>query len=114
MQWALNACSGLMKKGRGVTRMVSAFKETRERGFGLHISKTQFFDYTANRVLRSLKPLNEPPGIWQISPVKNKDSFWTYDSMAEQVAGVMDMMGFFHPDLQIVFLFDWSSGHTKK
>jgi hypothetical protein len=26
----------------------------------------------------------------------------------------MDMMGFLHPDLQLVFLFDWSSGHAKK
>ena len=33
--------------------------------------------------------------------------------MAEQVKGVMDMMGFLHPDLQLVFLFDWSSGHSK-
>ena len=26
----------------------------------------------------------------------------------------MNMMGFFHPDLQLVFLFDWSYGHVKK
>ena len=93
--------------------MVSTFKETRERGFELRVSKTQFADYNANHVLRSLKPLEEPPGIWQISLVKNKDGFWTYETMAEQVADVMDMMGFLHPDLQLVLLFDWSSGHTK-
>ena len=34
--------------------------------------------------------------------------------MVEQVAGVMDMMGFLHPDLQLVLLFNWSSGHVKK
>ena len=34
--------------------------------------------------------------------------------MAEQVADVMGMMGFLHPDLQIVFLFDWIYGHAKK
>ena len=34
--------------------------------------------------------------------------------MAEQVKGVMDTMGFLHPDLQLVFLFDWSSGHANK
>ena len=49
-QWALGTCSRLMKKGRKVARMVSAFKETRERGFGLRISKNQFVGYNANRV----------------------------------------------------------------
>ena len=99
LQWALDARSGLTKKWRRVVRMVSAFKETRERGFGLRISKTQFSDYNANLMSHSLKPLDDPLGIRQISLGKNKDGFWTYETMAEQVAGVMDMMGFLHPDL---------------
>ena len=104
-QWALDACSKLTKKGRVVASMVSAFKEMHERSFGIHISKTQFADYNANCVSRSLKPLDKLPGIRQISPGKNKYGFWTYENMAEQVTGVMDMMGFLHPDLQLVFLF---------
>ena len=66
-----------------------------------------------NRVSSSLKPLEEPPGIRQISPGKNKDGFWTYKIMSEQVADLMDIMGFLHLDLQLVFLFNWISGHAK-
>ena len=75
---------------------------------------TQFANYNVNRVLQSLKPLDEPTGIRQIFLGKNKDRFWTYKTMTEQVADVMDIMGFLHPDLQLVFLFGWSSGHAKK
>ena len=34
--------------------------------------------------------------------------------MAEQVADVMNVMGFLHPDLKLVFLFDWSSRNANK
>ena len=94
--------------------MVSTYKETCERGFRIRISKTQFSNYNMNRVSRSLKPLDETPGIHKISPGKNKDVFWTYETMVEQVADLMDMVGFLHPDLRLVFLFDWISGHAKK
>ena len=113
-QWALDALSGLTKKESGVARMVSTFKEMRGHGFGLRIRKTQFANYNANRVSRFLKPLDELQGIQKISLGKNKNGFWTYKTMVDQVAGVMDMMGFLHPDMQLVFLFDWIYGHTKK
>ena len=74
-QWALDARSGPTKKGRGVARMVSMFKETRERGFRLRISKNQFADYNVKHVSRSLTLLDKPPGIRNISPGKNKDGF---------------------------------------
>ena len=114
VQWALDMRGRMTKKRRRVARMAPAFKETRKRGFGLRIRKTQFTDYDMNRVSRLLKPLEEPLGIWKIRPGKNKDVFWTYDTMAEQVVDVMDMMGSLHPDLQLVFPLDWSSGHEKK
>ena len=57
--------------------MVSEFKDTRERGFGLCISNTKFSDYNVNRMSRCLKLLDEPPGIRKIIPGKNKDGFWT-------------------------------------
>ena len=94
--------------------MVSTYKETCDHGFGIRVSKTQFVNYNMNRMSRLLKPLDEPLGIQHIIPGKNKDGFWTYETMVEQVVDVMDMVGFLHPDLRLVFLFDWISGHAKK
>ena len=113
LQWALDGRGRLTKKGRVMSRMVFVFKETRERGFWLRVSKTQFYNYNVNRMSRSLKTLDEPLGIRQISPGKNKDGLLTYETMSKQLADVMYMMGILHPDLQLVFLFDWRSGHAK-
>ena len=76
-QWALDRRGGLTKKGSGVARVVSAFKETHGRGFGLRVIKTQFANYNANRVSRLLNTLDKIPGIRQIRPGKNKDGSWT-------------------------------------
>jgi len=63
--------------------MISAFKETRGRGFGMRVSDDEFEKYNENRESRGLDKLAEPPGIRQISPGKNKDGYWTYETMAD-------------------------------
>ena len=45
---------------------------------------------------------------------KQRDGYWDSKKMVEQTKEVISMYEFRYPGKQLVFIFDWSSGHDKK
>ncbi|KAL5466926.1 hypothetical protein EMCRGX_G031089 [Ephydatia muelleri] len=44
---------------------------------------------------------------------KAREGYWDGDKMLEQVMEFIDAFNFLHPEDQALFIFDWSSGHSK-
>ena len=42
-----------------------------------------------------------------------REGYLDGDKMLEQVLEFIDAFNFLHPDNQALFIFDWSSGHSK-
>ena len=49
-----------------------------------------------------------------MQPGANKDGYWAKDHAAVQLEDAIDLLPVMYPDHDVVFLFDQSSGHTKK
>jgi hypothetical protein len=45
---------------------------------------------------------------------KQREGYWDSEKMVQQTNEIMSMLEFKYPGKQLVFLFDWSSGHDKK
>ena len=53
------------------------------------------------------------PGVRFLSYGKNKQGYWDYEMFEEQTIDCMDTFEALHPDWQLEWEIDWSSGHAK-
>ena len=65
------------------------------------------------RELRGRPPLKCSPGLRFLSYGKNKEGYWDYEMFEEQTIDFMDAVEALHPDWQLEWEIDWSSGHAK-
>ena len=108
--------------------MVSAF-QSREFGFGLDITKEQMVAVNrhrngknyhdkdaANFVLSKFKKnaLKESPFIRFFEYGTNQEGYWSYNHMIVQLEDCIDCLKVLYPEFRYVFLYDHSSGHSKK
>ena len=65
------------------------------------------------RAARKRPPLTCSPGVRFLSYGKNKEGCWDYEMFEQQTIDFMDMFEALHPDWQLEWEIDWSSGHAK-
>ena len=65
------------------------------------------------REARGREPLRCSPGLRFLKYGKNKGGYWDYEMFEEQTIDFMDAVEALHPDWQLEWEIDWSSGHAK-
>jgi hypothetical protein len=108
--------------------MVSAILSP-DTGFGLHLDPTKLAGIKFSRrgkkyvdeaaaidVLNNAEKedLKESPFVKYFELGANDEGYWGYNHMVLQLEDCADCLKAVHPHLQFVFLFDHSSGHSKK
>jgi hypothetical protein len=118
----------ILPKSDGYLTMVSAF-QSRELGFGWTLTDEQLEmvnnkrrneeyvdkDAAIDITGKSTKDrLVSTPFERTFDPGQSSDGYWTYSHMAVQTEDCMDCLMTLLPDFDHMFLFDYSSGHSKK
>jgi hypothetical protein len=118
----------LLPKTDGISFMVSAL-QSRETGFGVHISEIQFDEINEARRGRNYvdvdaaiaihgqatkKDLKHSPFVVYFELGANNEGYWTYNHMAIQFEDCVDCLKVIYPHFDFAFLFDHSQGHAKK
>jgi hypothetical protein len=118
----------LLPKTDGISFMVSAL-QSRETGFGVHISEIQFNEINEARRGRNYvdvdaaiaihgqatkKDLKHSPFVVYFELGANNEGYWTYNHMAIQFEDCVDCLKVIYPQFDFAFLFDHSQGHAKK
>ncbi|CAB1097803.1 unnamed protein product [Ectocarpus sp. CCAP 1310/34] len=67
----------------------------------------------ARRKEKGKEDLTPSPGLRFLQYGKNKDGYWGYNELKEQIEDVLDVLDVFEPDMQVVVEIDHSSGHTR-
>jgi len=102
------------KKTEGMGVMVSGFVDE-QRGFGCPGTAEELERVNAARdelYGPGTKPkLEASPGVRFLEYGKNKDGYWTAADMAKQLEDMIDYYECLYPGWQLIFEFDWSSGH---
>ena len=112
-RWGIDGRSYAISKSKGVSRMMSAFKDYSKRGMCLKMTKDELDCVNFSRVTKGMKELNESPGCVIIDPTKAGDGYWNYEKISAQTQDVIHAMDVLEPDHQQLHQFDWSSGHAK-
>ena len=130
MTWEMHdGTKVLLPKSEGEGLMVSAF-QSRAFGFGLpyldeeelemvneHRRGKKYADKdAAEEVLGKAEKddLESDPLVREFSygNAEGKQGYWNYNHIVIQMEDVVDVLSVLHPDYDICFLFDHSSGHT--
>ena len=126
--WTVDGGSTLRTKGLGIGIMVSAFV-SREYGFGMDISEAQLVDVNESRKNKAYtdaeaaiclfgasdkKALIESPFVRYLNYGSGKDGYWTYRHMVIQIEDCLDVFCTLHPEYDIQFELDHSSGHNME
>ena len=108
--------------------MVSAIV-SRDTGFGLQLDSTQLAEINSSRQGRKYtdeaaamdvmnctdkKEIIESPFVKYFEIGANNEGYWGYNHMVLQLEDCVDCLKVVYPHLEFVFLFDHSSGHSKK
>jgi len=56
--------------------------------------------------------LKESPFIRYLNQGKHKDGYWNYNHMVVILEDCVDCMEYLHPELEVMFELDHSSGHS--
>lgn len=126
--WTVDGESTLRTKGLGIGIMVSAFV-SREYGFGMDISEAQLVDVNESRKNKAYtdaeaaiylfgssdkKALTESPFVRYLNYGSGKDGYWTYRHMVIQIEDCLDAFCTLHPQYDVQFELDHSSGHNME
>jgi hypothetical protein len=118
----------LLPKTDGLSLMISAI-QSRETGFGVHISRVQLEEINYQRRGRNYidtdasmavhgqagkKDLKESPFVVSFELGANNEGYWTYNHMSVQFEDCVDCIKVLYPQFDFVFMFDHSQGHAKK
>jgi hypothetical protein len=131
----------MVPKDKGHGLMLSSF-QCRDLGYAPAISAEQFAAVNAERqgAVRHLSPssrkignkyvdeaaavavhgkaekspLTESPWSREFQFGSNYDGYWTYEHLVTQVEDLADVLQVLHPCVQVLMMFDHSSGHDKK
>jgi len=118
-RWGIDGRSYAISKSKGISRMVSVFKDYTKRGLCLAMTAEEFQKVSDGRIRKqytdgtNMESLEESPGICVINPTKAGDGYWDYNKIARQTENVMDALDALEPNIQHVYNYDWSSGHAK-
>jgi hypothetical protein len=103
--------------------------QSRETGFGVHISRIQLEEINLHRRGQNYvdtdasiavhgqagkKDLKESPFVVSFELGANNEGYWTYNHMSVQFEDCVDCIKVLYPQFDFVFLFDHSQGHAKK
>jgi hypothetical protein len=123
-----NGERALLPKNDGIAVMISAFI-SRDTGFGLEIDATMLArinlsrrgekytdEFAASDIYNAVekKDLKESPFVKFFELGANNEGYWGYNHMVLQLEDCVDCLKVVCPDFDFVFLFDHSSGHSKK
>ncbi len=119
-----NGERALLPKSDGIAVMISAFI-SRDTGLGLEIDAAMLRrinlqkyadEYAANDILKAVEKedLIESPFVKYFELRANNEGYWGYHHMVLQLEDCTDCLKVAYPDFDFVFLFDHSSGHSKK
>jgi hypothetical protein len=126
--WAIDGQQTLRTKSMGVGRMVSALC-SREFGFGLDMSVEELANVNERRRNKKYgdkeaaiyllgssdkKDLVSSPFVRYLEYGKGKDGYWSYNHMVLQLEDCTDVFKVLHPEFDIVYELDHSSGHDKE
>jgi hypothetical protein len=118
----------LLPKSDGMAVMVSAIISL-DTGFGLKLDSTKLAErnyarqgkkYTNETAARDVlnctekQDLKESPFVKYFELGANNEGYWGYNHMVLQLEDCVDCLKVVYPHLDFVFLFDQSSGHSKK
>ena len=108
----------LLKKGEGPGIMITAF--VNESIGWLKLSSQDMAAINAKRTIEGKPPCKYFTshkgcyyGFHAFQYGKAREGYWDGDKMLEQVMEFIDAFNFLHPEDQALFIFDWSSGHSK-
>ena len=111
-QWKINGVSSTRKKTEGTGKMTSA-SVGELRGFGFPMTREELAKVNELRAARKRPPLSCSPGLRFLDYGKNKEGYWDFEMFKEQTIDFMDAFEALHPDWQLEWEVDWSSGHAK-
>jgi hypothetical protein len=118
----------LLPKSEGMAVMVSAII-SRDTGFGLQLDSTKLAEINYSRQGKKYtdevaaldvrncidkKEIEESPFVKYFELGANNEGYWGYNHMVLQLEDCVDCLKVVYPHLDFVFLFDHSSGHSKK
>jgi hypothetical protein len=118
----------LLPKTDGMSLMLSAI-QSRETGFGVHISRIQLEEINDSRRGQNYvdldaalaihgqvgkKDLKESPFVVSFKLGANNEGYWTYNHTSIQFKDCVDCIKVLFPQFDFVFLFDHLQGHAKK
>jgi hypothetical protein len=110
--WSYQGTQKLSKKGVGAGIMVSGIVDS-YNGYGLEMSEQALSDVNFTRSQSGKSKLIDSPGSVFFEYGENREGYWDNEHMAVQLDDIMDCMEYLHPDCQLAFELDRSSGHMK-
>lgn len=112
----VDGVEALRPKDDGQGIMVSAVTCETEEGFGCKVKGEVFDAWNAKRTTEGKAALSEQPGIRKLKYGKQtggETKYWQHEDMERQMAEVLDLLSFAHPDRQFLLEVDHSSNHGK-
>eukprot|EP00951_Prasinocladus_malaysianus_P004373 scaffold30728_cov33-Prasinocladus_malaysianus.AAC.1 len=109
-----NYVQEMRKKGEGQSYMVSGFQDE-ARGFALPLRADEL--RLVNKLLE-LRPMDGvssmtlSPGLETLQLGKNNEGYWTMDRMLQQLKAHLLCAEAVYLGFQMIYYFDWSSGHS--
>lgn len=110
--WSIGGRRQLRKKHDGPAYMVSGMSEE-SRGLGIKLTPAELQAVNEFRAVHGRPPFTHSPGLYFMSPGKNKDGYFGSEDFLEQVTDILDVYETLHPGHQIVIQVDWSGNHAK-
>ena len=112
-RWGIDGRSYAISKSKGISRMVSAFKDYSKYGMCLRIAAQELEEINVARTMKGMSELRNSPGCVMIDPTKVGDGYWNFERMASQTTDVIHAMDILESHIQQLHQFDWSSGHAR-
>lgn len=117
----------LVPKDDGLGRMISGYN-SREFGFGMELTQEQLERVNAKRQGQEYQDkeaaeklfgksekgaLKESPFVSELNYGAAGDGYWQYENTVIQLEDCVDVLKTLYPEVDLVFLFDHSSGHSR-
>ena len=90
---------------------ISAFQDE-VSGFAMPMSASRLVEANDAWKRAGNAPLVESPGIRTLEFGKHADGYWTMEKMLAQLKANLHCAQQRYPDFQLLYYFDWSSGHS--